>query len=111
MQKNVDHGDVLFTGLSKALKLIHDYFSTKKERVKVKDAYSSSKGVFYGIPYLGSILGPLLFNIHLCDLFHFLEDSEIASYADDTTIHMVNKKKRISQQCTRSIFIAPLWMV
>ena len=42
MQKNVDHGDVLFTGLSKALKLIHDYFSTKKERVKVKDAYSSS---------------------------------------------------------------------
>ena len=31
MQKNVDRGDVLFTGLSKALKLIHDYFSTKKE--------------------------------------------------------------------------------
>ena len=75
-----------------ALKLIHDYLSNRKQRVKVNDTYSSWKDIFYGIPQ-GSILGPLLFIINLCDLFYFLEDSDIASYADDATIYTVNKKK------------------
>ena len=41
----------------------------------------------------GSILGPLLFNIHLCDLFYLLEDLDIASYANDTTIYTIKEKK------------------
>ena len=41
----------------------------------------------------GSILSPLSFIIHLCDVFYFLEDFDIASYTDDTTIYMVNEKK------------------
>ena len=75
-----------------ALKLIHDHLSNRKQRLKVNDAYSSWKDIFYGVPQ-GSILGPLLFNIRLCDLFYFLEDLDIASYADDTTIYTVSKKK------------------
>ena len=63
-----------------ALKLIHDY------------AYSSWKDIFYGVPQ-GSILGHVLFNIQLCDLLYFLEDLDIASYTDDTTIYTVNEKK------------------
>ena len=78
-----------------ALKLIHDYLSNRKQRVKVSDTYSSWKDIFYGVPQ-GSILGPLLFNMHLCDLFYFLEDSDIASYADDAAIYTVNEKKRVS---------------
>ena len=74
------------------LKLIHDYLSNRKQRVKVNDAYSSWKDIFYGVPQ-GSILGPLLFNIHLCDLFYFLEDLDIASYADDAAIYTVSQKK------------------
>ena len=65
--------------------------SIRKQRVKVNDAYSSWKDIFYGVPQ-GSILGPLLYNIHLCDLFYSLEDLDIASYVDDTTIYMVNEK-------------------
>ena len=119
-KKTVDNGDVfeaLLTGLSKAfdciphdiviakleaygfhidaLKLIHDYLLNRKQRVKVNYAYSSWKDIFYGVSQ-GSILGPLLFKIHLCDLFYFLEDLDTASYADDTTIYTVSEKKRVS---------------
>ena len=116
-KKAVDNGGVfgaLLTDLSKAfdyiphdliiakleaygfhidtLKLIHDYLSNRKQRVKVNDAYSSWKDIFYGVPQ-GSILGHVLFNIQLCDLLYFLEDLDIASYTDDTTIYTVNEKK------------------
>ena len=75
-----------------ALKLIQNYLSNRKKRVEINDTYSSWKDIFYGVPQ-GSILGPLLFNIHLCDLFYFLKDLDIASHADDTTIYTVNEKK------------------
>ena len=32
-----------------------------------------------------SILGPLLFNIYICDLFFILINIDIANYADETT--------------------------
>ena len=41
----------------------------------------------------GSILGLLLFNIRVCDRFYFLEDLDIASYADNTTIYTVKENK------------------
>ena len=59
---------------------------------KLSETFSSWKDLEYGVPQ-GSILGPLLFNIHLCDLFYFLDDLDIASYADDTTLYTVKENK------------------
>ena len=58
--------------------------------MKKGNAYSLWKEIFYGIPH-GSILGPLIFNIFLCDLFYLLEGIEVVSYADDTTPSSANR--------------------
>ena len=44
----------------------------------------------------GSILGPLLFNIFLCDLFLFLNDIPVANYADDNTPYCKGKGLKVS---------------
>ena len=53
-----------------ARRVIHSFLINRKQRVKVKEAYSSWKGIIFDVPQ-GSILGLLLFNIHLCDLLYF----------------------------------------
>ena len=45
--------------------------------------YSCWEEIIFAVPQ-GSILGPLLFNIFLCDLF-YMSDTDFASYADDNT--------------------------
>ena len=35
-----------------------------------------------------SILGPLLFNIDICNFFFIIEDCDIATYADDNTLYL-----------------------
>ena len=61
---------------NKALRFTYDYLKSRKQRTKISGVYSCWQTI---------ILGPLLFNIDLCDMFFILDEYDIANYADDST--------------------------
>ena len=71
-----------------ALRLVQSYLSNRKQRTKINSEFSPWGEILFGVPQ-GSILGPLLFNIFLCDLFFIMNDVEFASYADGNTPFLV----------------------
>ena len=79
--------------------------SGRKQCVNVKHICSSFETVYKGVPQ-GSILGPILFNFFINDIFYSVDFSTIYNYADDNTLsyadydlkHVVSKLGGDSQK-------------
>ena len=71
-----------------SLNILQDYLSNHKERTKVDSFYSSWGAVLSGVPQ-HSMLGPLLLNIFMWDMFLMLKATSFTGYADDNTPFLV----------------------
>jgi hypothetical protein len=85
-------------GLSeKAVSLLKSYLTDRKQQIKIGNVVSKWDGIKKGVPQ-GSILGPLLFNVFINDIFSFVNKSNLYNYADDNTLsfHSPNYNELIS---------------
>ena len=67
-----------------ALEVLLSYLQDRWQRVKINTTFSSWTQLLQGVPQ-GSVLGPILFNIYINDIFFALKGVDICNFADDTS--------------------------
>ena len=67
--------------------------SNRQQCVSINGTTSSEAEVRSGIPQ-GSVLGPLLFLIHISDINDEIADSAVSCFADDTRILLCRTRNK-----------------
>ena len=80
-----------------AVALMSSYLSDRVQQVRLGSHASTWEKIIKGVPQ-GSILRPLLFNIFLNDIFHFIKQAVIYNYADDNTLSFIHQNLDILKQ-------------
>ena len=68
-----------------AVNLLENYLTNRRQCVKLGNFRSDFQPILKGVTQ-GSILGPVLFNIFLNDIFYVSKHCKLYNYADDNTV-------------------------
>ena len=87
---------------------LKDYLNHPKLKIKIYNTFSNLTNILRGVPQ-GSIIGPLIFNVFVHDLFLFRSNTELLSYGDDSTpfamgdsseLEVINQIKSVVESLT-----------
>ena len=88
---------------------LKDYLSHQKQKIKINKTFSNwtNSNILHRVPQ-DTILGPLLFNVFLCDIYLFVPNVDLVSYADDNTpfamgsseLEVINEIKNVAESLT-----------
>ena len=92
-----------------SLKLMQSYLCNRQQRISINGSFSDWIELMAGVPQ-GSILGPLLFNIFLNDIFMFISKCNLCNYANGNTLFPTGKDlNRIRRNLEMELMILHQW--
>ena len=89
---------------------IHNFLSNRQQCVAVNGTTSSEAQVRRGVPQ-GSVLGALLFLIHISDKNYEIADSTVSYFADDTRIILGIKAEEDTQVLQNDLHKLYKWQI